>query len=217
MNSDNTVRILLVDDHELFRAGVRSVLERQPGLTVVAEAGDGSCALGLADRLRPNLIFMDISMPGMSGIEATRQIIAARAGCRILALSMHSDRQFIVAAFEAGAHGYLLKNSSPEELGEAIRCVQGGRRYLSPGVIEALGGKAPGPGAENELRLRPREREVLQLLAEGLSNKEVAARLGISVKTVEVHRAQIMSRLGIRTVAGLTKYALRHGLTSIEK
>lgn len=216
-----TTKILLVDDHDLFRAGLRSILEKHPQYKVVGEAGNGDEAVRLAVALGPDVVLMDITMPGLNGVGVTRQILQERPGVRVIALSMHCERQFVAGMLEAGATGYLLKNSAARELPLAIDSVQRGESYLSPRAAEVVvqdfvRQKSPGNHIPAE-SLSKREREVLALLAEGLSNKQVASRLGIAGKTVETHRAQIMDKLGIHTVAGLTKYSIRHGLTSLEE
>ncbi len=213
-----TLRILLADDHRLFADGLRGLLLQERGLEVVATAKDGREAVRLARQLRPDLVIMDLSMPGMSGIEATRQITSELAGIKVLCLSMHTETHFVEAALEAGARGYLLKDSALEELAEAVRTVSAGRSYLSPAVagsvLEALRDHRPLAGKSAHELLTPREREVLQLVAEGRSTKEIAAELHVSTKTVLTHREHLMDKLRIRSVAGLTKYAVLEGLTS---
>ena len=213
-------RVLLVDDHDVVRAGVRTVLERMPEVEVVGEAQNGREALELARRLQPDLVLMDIAMPDLNGVEAARQMLAAGGvETRVVALSMHSDRQFVGEMLKAGASGYLLKNSVGQHLPPAIRAVRAGKVYLSPEVhdviVEDYVRHAPGRNSVVET-LSAREREVLQLLAEGKQNKEIAARLNIAVKTVETHRAQLMAKLKVHSVAELTKIAIREGLTSLE-
>ncbi len=215
-----TVRILLADDHKIVRDGLRALLESQPGVTVVAEADNGRATVRLARDLLPDLVIMDIGMPDLNGIDATRQIVNEFPGVKVIALSMHADRRFVVQMFRAGASGYLLKDCAFEELARAVRAVLKNQTYLSPAVA--------GPVMEDYIHylsaastaesgaLSPREREVLQLLAEGRSTKEVAALLCVSVKTIETHRQQIMGKLNIHNVAELIKYAIREGLTSLE-
>lgn len=212
------VRILLADDHELMRDGLRSVLEREPDLEVVGEAGSGREAVERVRELKPNLVLMDVAMADLNGIEATQQIHAECPETKVVALSSHSDRRYVVSILRAGASGYVLKSDAYEELRRAVRAVIGGRSYLSVavagGVLESLraGGQE---GSVYEL-LGPREREVLQLLAEGLSSPEIAGRLHISTSTVETHRRNLMRKLDLHSVAELTKYAIREGLTSAE-
>ena len=215
------VRILLVDDHDIVRAGLRSILQKETNIEIVGEAPDGRTALRLVGELSPSIVLMDISMPDMNGLDATRQIVAMKSGVRVIALSMHSDRQFVVEILKAGASGYLMKNSVAPELPPAIRAVAAGKIYLSPAVtdivIEDFVRNVPAShGGSTVESLSPREREVLQLLAEGKTSKEIAQMLHVSQKTVESHRAQLMERLNIHTVAELTKFAIRQGLTSLE-
>ncbi len=214
------MKIVIADDHKMFRQGLRNLLERQPGIRVVGEAEGGQEAVRMAKRYAPELVIMDISMPGLNGIEATRLIRTALPGTRVLALSMHADRRFVVEILKQGAMGYVLKDAAFEELSQAIRQVMKGQLYLSPGIaslvvkdyIESIRGRGPTAFAV----LSPREREVLQLLSEGKSTKQAAARLSVSVKTVESHRKQIMDKLDIHSLAELTKYAVREGITTLE-
>ncbi|HOV85426.1 MAG TPA: response regulator transcription factor [Syntrophobacteraceae bacterium] len=212
-------RILLADDHKIVRDGLRSLLEKQPGMDVVAEADNGRTTVRLARELLPDLVIVDIGMPGLNGIEATRQIVAENPRIRVVALSMHSDRRFVAQMFKAGASAYLLKDCAFEELAQAVQVVLAGRTYLSPQVA--------GTVVEDYIRhlaatdgsgfsvLTAREREVLQLLAEGNSTKQIANSLHVSMKTVETHRQQIMNKLNVQSVADLVKYAIREGLTSL--
>jgi len=214
------VKILLVDDHRMLREGLRAMLEREPDLEVVGEAGDGHAAVAAARALVPDVIVMDISMPGLNGLEATRHILAEQPGVRVVGLSMHSDRRYLRAVFEAGATGYLLKNAASDELVQAIRAVARGQHYVSPSIagliVEGFVAGASSGAPASPVELSAREREVLQLLAEGNTSKDVAARLGLALSTVETHRRQISTKLGIHSIAGLTKYAIRHGLTSVD-
>jgi two-component system, NarL family, response regulator NreC len=215
-----TVRILLADDHKIVRDGLRALLENQPGMTVVAEADNGRATVRLARELLPNLVIMDIGMPDLNGIDATRQIINELPGVKVIALSMHSDRRFVVQMFRVGASGYLLKDCAFEELARAVLAVLKNQIYLSPAVAgpvveDYIHHLAVADDAESSA-LSPREREVLQLLAEGKSTREAAALLCVSIKTVETHRQQIMSKLNIHNVAELIKYAIREGLTSLD-
>ena len=212
------MRILLADDHKMMRDGLRALLEKE-GWQVVGEAADGHEAVALARRLRPDVVVMDISMPKLNGIDATRRMVAESRGLKVVALSMNADRRYVVAMFEAGAVGYLLKNSASDELIQAVRAVAGDLTYVSPSIAAMVVGNvvgAAGPVAKPEHPLSPRERQVLQLLAEGHSSKEIASRLDLAVPTVETHRRQIMDKLNLRTIAELTKYAIREGLTSID-
>lgn len=213
------IRTFLADDHALVRAGIRSLLEREPDISVIAEASDGREAVRLVRLHRPDLAVLDIGMPSLNGIEATRQIVADRLA-PVLILSMHSDVQFVAGAFGAGALGYLLKGAAEEELVAAVRAVAGGRTFLSSEVADVVLGDyvrhLSGDAPPVEPQLSGREREVVQLIAEGHTSKEIAGILHISVKTAENHRARIMAKLGLRSVAALTKYAIRRGLTDLE-
>jgi DNA-binding NarL/FixJ family response regulator len=215
-----SIGILLVDDHAIIRQGLRSLLEKQPDLEVVAEAEDGRKAIELVRELLPDIVIMDVTMPSLNGIEATRQICSAFPEVRVIALSIHSNRRFIGDMLQAGAAGYILKDSLFEELIRAIKAVTAGGRYLSPKItgvvvddyIKHLSTSADSPLAS----LTSREREVLQLVAEGRSTKQVALELHVSTKTIEANRRQIMEKLDLHSVAELTKYAIREGLTSLE-
>lgn len=211
--------ILLVDDHKIVREGLRMLLERQPGMRVVAEAADGSTAVRLARQHRPDLVIMDITLPKLNGMEATRRILAACPLTRVIALSMHSDRRFVLETLKSGAKGYLLKDSAFDELAAAISAVREGRTYLSSQIADlvvrdAVKRQGAAWGTAFSV-LTAREREVLQLLAEGRTTKETADQLGVSVKTVETHRKQIMDKLNVHSIAELTKYAIREGLTAL--
>ena len=215
-----SIRILLADDHKITRQGLRSLLDKQSDMEVVAEAEEGRTAVRLVRELLPDVVIMDVSMPDLNGMEAARQITREFDDVRIVALSMHSDSLFVTEMLKSGALGYLLKDCAFEELALAIRAVVAGKTYLSPSISGVV--------VDNYLHrlskadfstlevLTSREREVLQLLAEGKSTKQIALKLHISVKTVETHRRQIMNKLDIHTVAELTKYAIRKGLTSLE-
>lgn len=214
------LRILLVDDHLLIRAGIRSLLQGFEGMSVVGEATDGREAVVLARTHKPDLVIMDITMKELNGIEAMAQILAQTPTARVLILSMHSTEEFVRRAMKAGAHGYLVKDSAPQELKLAIEAVMRDEIYLSPrvsrhvvsGLIE---GRAAGQSSLDALT--GRQREILQLIAEGKSTKEIAFVLGVSGKTVETHRADLMERVGIRDVAGLVVYAIRNGLIDIDR
>lgn len=214
-----TIRILLADDHTILRQGLRSLLSGLPGMSVVGEAENGRQAVQLARELKPDLAIMDVSMPDLNGIDATAQIRALDPPVRVIALSMYSDRRFVQQMFKSGAAGYLLKDCAAEELARAVRTVMDGQAYLSPAIAGVVVGEflrgLTAEGTPGFPTLTAREREVLQLIAEGRSTKEVASRLSVSVKTVETHRRQIMEKLQVNSVADLTKYAIREGLTSL--
>jgi len=214
------IRVLLVDDHQMLREGLRSLLAQQPGIEVVGEATDGREAVRLAEDLSPSVIVMDVSMPGLNGVEATRQVVANVPGAKVLALSVHADKRFVDRMLEAGAAGYLLKTAAFRELVTAISEVAAGQVYLGPRVAGPLVKDYLGFAADREPSplslLTPREREVLQLLAEGKPTREIAALLFLSQKTVDVHRQNLMRKLQVRNLAELVKYAIREGLTSLD-
>lgn len=214
------LRVLVADDHCLFRAGLRTLLGQQADMEVVGESIDGPSTLEAARTLTPDILLMDISMAGLNGIEATRRVLEDRPGTRVIMLSMHADQRFVIESLRAGAMGYVLKDSSIGELIGAIRTVSKGRRFLSGPLADRMIGEYAGLARDDDATafsaLSPRERQVLQLLAEGTSTKEMAAQLQVSVKTVETHRKQIMDKLDMHSVAELTKYAVREGLTPLE-
>ena len=218
-NDSAPIRILIADDHKIMREGLLSLLEKQQNMEVIAEAENGRKAVQLALAKRPDIVIMDISMPDLNGIEATRQILAELSETRVIALSMHSDKRFVVEMFQAGASGFLLKDCAYQELALAINTVAARQTYLSPEVagvmIEDYINRFPAPTSSPSSILTGREREVLQLVAEGWPTKKIADHLYVSVKTVETHRRQIMKKLDIYSIADLTKYAIREGLTSI--
>jgi DNA-binding NarL/FixJ family response regulator len=213
------IRVLLADDHKIVRDGLRALVERCDDMEVVAEAETGREALRLAQKYNPAIVIMDISMPDLNGIDATRQILEEVKGVKVIALSMHSDKQYVDGMLRAGVSGYLLKDCAADELIQCIRIVLSGRICLSPGVTGFLVNEYLQPTKDQVLAARTelsaREREVLQLIAEGRSTKDIANSLHISIKTVETHRKNIMEKANLHTVAELTKYAIRHGLTSI--
>jgi DNA-binding NarL/FixJ family response regulator len=210
------IRVLLADDHALFRAGIRSLIKGFDGIEIVAEASDGKEALDLCKAHPTDVVLMDIAMPRLNGLEATARLAATPTRARVIILSMNANEEYILQALRNGAAGYLLKNTSPDELERAIRAVARGETYLSPAIsrhviaayVERVGGE---PVSLFE-RLTARQREVLQLIAEGNTSKEIARKLGRSVKTVEMHRSQLMTTLNIHDVAGLVRYAIRVGL-----
>lgn len=213
-------KILLVDNHTLVRAGIRALLEQIPNVLVVGEAGDGREALKLVEQYRPHLVFMDITMPVMNGLEATVRLVKEFPGTRVVMLSVHTDEEYVLQALRAGAVGYLLKDAGRAELEIAVAAVARGETYLSPAVSRHVVGdyvRRTGSGVEGRLEtLTPRQREILQLIAEGKSTKEIASILDVSVKTVETHRAQLMERLDIHDVAGLVRYAIRTGIVTAD-
>lgn len=215
-----SIRIIIADDHKIVREGLRALLEKQPDMQVLGEAENGRDTVAMAQQLLPDMVLMDVSMPDMNGIEATRRITGEFPQVKVLALSMHSDRRFAMEMLRAGASGYLLKDNAFEELAHAIRSVASNHTYLCPAIADLIIKDYINLAAKEEgsvfSALTVREREVLQLIAEGKSTKEIASVLRVSTKTVETHRLQLMERLGIRSIAELTKYALREGLTSLE-
>ena len=215
------ISILLADDHRIVRCGLRNLFEQQKDMKIVGEAENGRAAVAMNKEFSPNVVLMDITMPDLNGVEATRQIMADSPTTKVIALSAHSDCRYVSEALKAGAVGYLPKESPFEELAAAVRTVAAGKVYLSPRVANAViedyvrGGSPQKSSAFTALSAR--EREVLQLISEGLATKEVARHLHVSVKTIETHRSRIMDKLNLSSVAELTKYAIREGLTSVEK
>ncbi len=215
-----SLRILIADDHKIVRDGLKSLLGTLAGLAVVGEAEDGHQALRLARELEPDLVIMDVTMAGLNGVEATRQLTALLPGVKVIALSMHSDPRYVVGMLKAGASGYLIKDCAFEELAKAVEAVMAGRTYLCPEVAEVvvkgfINVLERSPDPDQSEVLTPREREVLQMLAEGASARAIAERLHVSVKTVEAHRRNIMQKLGLHSLPELTKFALREGITSL--
>lgn len=208
----NPVRVLLVDDHPVVRAGLRYVLEQGYRLVVIGESESGRDAIRLTGELRPDVVFMDITMPDMSGIEATREIKARFPEARVLIVSTHSDDEYVLGALEAGADGYLLKRCHPQELRAGVLQVHAGERVIHQSVVHALISRAVRPAQPSREALSEREREVLQLLAEGATSKEIAAMLGLRPKTVENHRARILDKLGAANSAAAVRTALAEGL-----
>ena len=210
------IRVLLTDDHALVRAGLRALLDNLPGVEVVAEASDGREALALARRHHPDVALMDIEMPGLNGLEATAAMRRDFPAIRVVILSMHANEQYMLRALRAGAAGYILKGATVAELDLALRAVARGDRYLAPAlskrVVEDYLQRSDIPDPLEPLT--PRHREVLQLIAEGNTNKDISGRLGISLKTVDAHRTELMARLDIHDVAGLVRYAIRAGLVT---
>jgi DNA-binding NarL/FixJ family response regulator len=214
------LRVVLADDHKLVRAGLRSLLQQMPGVTVVGEAQDGREALDLVAEHRPDVVLMDITMAGLNGLEAALQIKKEHPQIRVIMLSMHASEEYVLQALHAGASGYLLKDSAPLELELALAAVSRGETYLSPPISKQVVDsymQRVGGGVRPQATLTGRQREILQLIAEGNSTKAIAHRLKLSIKTVETHRAQLMERLAIYDVPGLVRYAIRHGLASADK
>ncbi|MGM0452951.1 MAG: response regulator [Thermodesulfobacteriota bacterium] len=215
-----SIRILLADDHKITRDGLRALLEQQPDMAVIGEAENGREAIRMAMDLQPDVVVMDISMPELNGIEATRQIYTDLPDTQVIALSMYADRRYVTGMLKAGVSGYLLKNCAIDELISAISAVVENKSYLSPRIADTVMKdytqilQADAETVEELLTVR--EREVLQLIAEGLSTRQIAERIHVSIKTVETHRQQVMKKLNAKSVAELTKIALREGLTSLD-
>jgi DNA-binding NarL/FixJ family response regulator len=211
-------KILLADDHRIFRDGLRTMFQ-QAGDDVVAEAGDGLSAVDLCARHHPDLVIMDVAMPGLNGIEALRRIKSKNPDVTVIMLSMHDDLQFIVESLRAGAAGYLLKESAFEELAMAVRTINTNGTYLSSAIADTVIrdylAQRPTPRTRAFSMLTPREREVLQLIAEGQTTKQIAGHLNLSAKTVETHRQQVMDKLDLHSIAQLTKFAIREGITGM--
>jgi DNA-binding NarL/FixJ family response regulator len=214
-----TIRVLLTDDHRLVRAGLRALLQSLEGVQVVAEAGNGYEALQLAEQHQPDIVIMDIGMEGLNGLEAASRMRKSAPAPRIIILSMHANEEYVRRSLQAGAAGYLLKGAEPAELELAIHAVMRGETYLTPAVSKQVvqdylqgSGVKPDPLQD----LTSRQREVLQLIAEGNSTKEIAYKLNLSIKTVETHRGELMNRLDIHDVAGLVRYAIRTGLVTAD-
>jgi len=219
VTANQTIRILLADDHTLMRRGLRSLLADEPDMEVVAEAETGRQAVKLALQHRPEIVIMDIAMPDLNGVEAARKILHEDPGVKVMALSMHPEGRIVSEMLRTGASGYIVKNCALEELVQAVRAVHAGKTYLSPDIAGTVVEGFIHQGTDRAVRgpvLTPREREVLQMVAEGLSSKQIAHTLEVTTRTVEAHRRSFMSKLGLRSVAELTKYAIREGLTSID-
>jgi two-component system response regulator NreC len=213
------IRVLIADDHQIVRDGLRSLLEKEPDLEVIAAVEDGRATVRMVEELQPDVVIMDISMPGLNGIEATRKITRDFPNIKVIALSMHDDGRFVTNMLKAGASGYLLKDCAFKELTKAIHVVvRAGKSYLSPDITDVVvssyvtGADGPDPLYP---ALTPREREVLQLVVEGKTSSQIAEILYVSVKTVETHRTQLMHKLKITNLADLVKYAIKEGITSV--
>ncbi len=216
-----SIRIIIADDHQILRQGLKTLIEKEPDMEVVGEAEDGLRTVTMVRELIPQVVIMDIKMPDLNGIEATRQILSELSGVKVIALSIYADRRFVADMFKAGACGYLLKDCAFEELAQAIRLAMSNKTYLSPGISKiVVKDYATNNFSHSESVLSvltPREREVLQLIAEGKRSSQIAELLNINVKTVETNRQQIMQKLDTRSVAELTKHAIREGLTNLEE
>jgi DNA-binding NarL/FixJ family response regulator len=212
------IKVLVADDHPVVRKGLYSCLARQERLNVVGEASDGDQALAKARELQPDVVLMDISMPRINGLAVTEMLRKEAPKVKILVLSVHNNKEYIFRIIQAGAHGYVSKEASPEELLQAIETVHAGETFFSPEIARAALNKLISNGGKKEpfSQLTDREREVLILIAEGQSNKEIASKLGIGVRTIETHRERIMRRLDIHSVAGLTKFAIANGMIPLE-
>jgi len=215
-----SVRIILADDHKIMREGLRALLAKQKEIEVIAEADSGRGVIELCSQLHPDVVVIDISMPDLNGIDAARQITRQAPDIKVIALSMHSDKKYVKEMLAAGASGYLLKDAAFEELGMAIATVLKNKTYLSPQITDTVVKDYVNENVPKDsiasTALSAREREVLQLIAEGKSTRDIAAKLYVSVKTIETHRKQIMAKLGLNSIAEITKYAIREGLTSVE-
>jgi len=212
------IKILIADDHGVVAEGLKHLIEAQADMRVVAIAADGREAVRVAREAQPDVVLMDLSMPELNGADAARAILEHDPKCRVIVLSMYSDREYVRRALRAGAAGYVVKRSAAKEVVEAIRAVFGGGRYLSPRVADVvIDDYADDKAADPLSRLSAREREVLQLLAEGRTGAEIAQRLSLSQKTVETYRARLVEKLGIRDVAGLVRFAIQRGLVSLDE
>jgi len=209
------IRVVVADDHAIVRAGLRALLDAAGDVTVVAEAADGRAAVEAVERLRPDVLLLDLSMPGLNGVEALRRVREGAPRTRVLVLSMHAAPEYVRPALRAGALGYLVKGAGLDDLLAALRAVAAGRRFLGP-EAERVAARAGADESDDLDRLTPREREVLQLVAEGRTNREIASALGLSPKTVDAHRTRVMQKLDLHDAQALTRYALRRGLISGE-
>ena len=211
------IRVLIADDHAVVAEGLKSLIEAQSDMQVVAIAADGREAVRRTEELQPDVLLMDLSMPELNGADATRAILERDPKCRVIVLSMYSEREYVRRALKAGAVGYVVKRSAAKEVVDAIRAVHAGQRYLSPRVADVVIDDYAGEGADDLLgKLSQREREVLQLLAEGHTGAQIAERLSLSQKTVETYRARLVEKLGIRDVAGLVRFAIQRGIVSLD-
>lgn len=210
------IRVILVDDHKLLRDGLRNIIEQRSNMHVIGEASDGREAIKICAKLLPNIIVMDVAMPGLNGVEATKQINKIHPNIKVIGLSMHSSKQFIQSMFKAGAYGYLLKDGDAEELIAAISTVMQNKKYLSKDINQEFLSILKEKKAIDKTELSAREKEVLQLISEGNSSKQIGDILFLSPKTVDVHRNNIMKKLDLFSIPELTKYAIQEGLTSLD-
>lgn len=210
------IKVLLADDHKILREGLKNVIEQKANLRVVGEATDGREAVKLCRELSPDVVVMDVAMEGLNGVEATRQIVQHNSKIKVVALSMHSNKRFIIGMFKAGAYGYLLKDCDASELITAINTVAQNKKYLTQGISGVILDELMTGAQEENTELTAREKEILQLIAEGKSSKEIGEMLFLSSKTVDAHRKNIMDKLSLHTIPELTKYAIKTGLTSLD-
>lgn len=211
------IKLLIVDDHPVVRRGLQTCLARQDRLKIVGEASDGDEAIRMTRELSPDIVLMDISMPGKSGLAVTELLRKEAPRVKVLVLSMHNNREYVFRIIQAGAHGYVSKGAPPEELVRAIEAVYDGQPFFSPEIARAALSQLVGGSKEPLTRLTEREQEVLAMIADGKSNKEIASRLGIGVRTIETHRERIMRKLGIHSIAGLTRFAIMSGVISLDQ
>ncbi len=211
-----SIRILIADDHKIVRDGLSGLIRTQKDMEIIGEAENGMTAVKLASKASPDIVIMDVSMPDLNGMEATRKIISAAPNAKVIALSMHSDRRYVLGMLEAGVKGYVIKDSAFAELAGAIRAVSANKSYLSPGITDIVVNAYAGNGEFKCNALSNREREVLQLLAEGRTVKKISELIHISIKTVETHRRNIMVKLDLKNSADLIRYALKEGFSSLE-
>ncbi|GGK35472.1 DNA-binding response regulator [Yeosuana aromativorans] len=210
------IKILLVDDHQILRDGIRNVIERSTTMEVIAEAKDGREAIKLCNQLKPNIVIMDIAMEGLNGVEATKRIVQENPETKVIALSMHSSKRFVLGMLKAGAYGYLLKDCDSDELIKAIKTVSINKKYIAQNISDVILSEFIS-GQHEEMILTPREKEILQLIAEGKSSKVIGEILFLSSKTIDVHRKNIMDKLELYSLPELTKYALKTGLISLDE
>lgn len=216
MTSNNKIEIIIVDDHGLLRAGLKNIIEQKANMIVIGEASDGRDAIKIVSKLKPDVVVIDVAMPGLNGIEATKQIHKNNPEIKVIGLSMHSGKQFIQGMFKAGGHGYLLKDGDSDELLKAISTVIENKKFLSKDIDQQFLTVLDNDKVEKKTILSSREKEVLQLIAEGKTSKEIGEILFLSPKTIDVHRNNIMKKIELYTIPELTKYAIQSGLTTID-